>query len=84
MTLGGSNSIEAGHLKALIERIERLHEERKTISDDIADIYSEAKGTGYDVKVMRAIIRLRAQDADKRREHKEILGLYLAALGMSA
>ena len=78
-----TNSIEAGQLKAFIERIERLEEEKKTIADDIKDVYSEAKGTGYDIKIMRKIVSLRKQDRDKRREEEEILDLYLSALGMS-
>lgn len=70
------------HLKAFVERIERLEEERKAISDDIRDVYAEAKGTGFDVKALRAIVRLRKQDPDERAEHEAILGLYLVALGM--
>jgi uncharacterized protein (UPF0335 family) len=64
-----------------IERIERLEEEKRAIADDIKEVYAEAKGTGYDVKVMRKIISLRRMDRDKRREEEEILDLYLAALG---
>ncbi len=77
-----TNSIEAGHLMAFIERIERLEEDRKTVSDEIKDVYAEAKGTGYDIKVMRKIVSIRKQDQDKRREEEEILELYLQALGM--
>ncbi len=77
-----TNSIEAGHLMAFIERIERLEEDRKTVSDEIKDVYAEAKGTGYDIKVMRKIVSIRKQDQDKRREEAEILELYLQALGM--
>jgi uncharacterized protein (UPF0335 family) len=69
-------------LKAFVERIERLEEEKKTISDDIRDVYAEAKGNGYDVKALRTIVRLRKQDADERREHETILETYLHALGM--
>ena len=69
-------------LKAIIERIERLEEEKKTISDDIKDVYGEAKGNGYDVKVLRTIIRMRKQDADERAEHETILETYMQALGM--
>lgn len=70
------------HLKAFIERIERLEEEKKTLADDIKDVYGEAKATGFDVKALRAIIRLRKQDADERREHESILETYMHALGM--
>ena len=77
-----TNSIEAGHLMAFIERIERLEEDKKTVADEIKDVYAEAKGTGYDVKVIRKIVSIRKQDQDKRREEEEILELYLQALGM--
>ena len=70
------------HLKAFVERIERLEEEKKTIADDIRDVYAEAKGTGFDVKALRTIVRLRKQDADERREHETILETYMLALGM--
>jgi uncharacterized protein (UPF0335 family) len=69
-------------LKAFVERIERLEEEKKTISDDIRDVYAEAKGNGYDVKAMRAVVRLRKQDKDERVEHEAILETYMHALGM--
>ena len=69
-------------LKAIIERIERLEEEKKATSDDIRDVYAEAKGTGFDIKALRTIVRLRKQDTDERREQQEILDTYLHALGM--
>lgn len=69
-------------LKAIIERIERLEEEKKTTSDDIRDIYSEAKGGGYDVKALRTIVRMRKQDPNERAEAETILDLYLQSLGM--
>ncbi len=69
-------------LKAIIERIERLEEEQKTISDDIKDVYGEAKGNGYDVKALRTIIRMRKQDANERAEQETILETYMQALGM--
>jgi uncharacterized protein (UPF0335 family) len=75
------NTLDGGHLKAFIERIERLEEEKKAIADDIKDVYAEAKGNGYDVKIMRKVVSLRKQDANKRREEEEILDLYLSALG---
>ena len=78
-----TNSIDAGHLQAFIERIERLEEEKRALAEDIKDVYSEAKGTGYDVKVMRKIVSIRRQDRAKRLEEEEILDLYLSALGMS-
>jgi uncharacterized protein (UPF0335 family) len=69
-------------LKAIIERIERLEEEKKTISDDIRDVYAEAKGNGYDVKALRTIVRMRKQDANERAEQETILETYMHALGM--
>ena len=69
-------------LKAIIERIERLEEEKKTISDDIRDVYAEAKGNGFDVKALRTIVRMRKQDANERAEQETILETYLQALGM--
>jgi uncharacterized protein (UPF0335 family) len=69
-------------LKAFVERIERLEEEKKAISDDIRDVYAEAKGTGYDVKAMRAVVRLRKQDKDERVEYEAVLETYMHALGL--
>jgi uncharacterized protein (UPF0335 family) len=69
-------------LKAIIERIERLEEEKKTISDDIRDVYAEGKGNGFDVKALRAIVRLRKQDPNERQEAETILETYMQALGM--
>ncbi|MBX9820831.1 DUF2312 domain-containing protein [Afipia birgiae] len=77
-----AHSFAKGQLKAIIERIERLEEEKKTISDDIKDVYGEAKGNGFDVKVLRTIIRMRKQDADERQEQETILETYMQALGM--
>jgi uncharacterized protein (UPF0335 family) len=70
------------HLKAFVERIERLEEEKKAIADDVRDVYAEAKANGFDLKALRAIVRLRKQDADERREHETILETYRHALGM--
>jgi uncharacterized protein (UPF0335 family) len=69
-------------LRAFIERVERLEEEKKTISDDIRDVYAEAKAVGYDVKALRTIVRLRKQDADERKEYETVLETYMHALGM--
>ena len=70
------------HLKAFVERIERLEEEKKAIADDIRDVYAEAKGTGFDVKALRTIVRLRKLDVDERKEQEAILETYMHALGM--
>lgn len=77
-----SQTVAAGQLRAFIERVERLEEEKQTIADDIKDVYAEMKGTGFDTKAVRAIIRLRKQDANERQEAEAILDLYKAALGM--
>jgi uncharacterized protein (UPF0335 family) len=69
-------------LKSIIERIERLEEEKATIGSDIRDVFAEAKGNGYDVKALRTIVRLRKQDANERAEQETILETYLQALGM--
>jgi len=69
-------------LKAFIERVERLEEEKKALADDIRDVYAEAKGSGFDVKALRTIVRLRKQDANERKEQEAILETYMHALGM--
>lgn len=69
-------------LKAIIERVERLEEEKKAISDDIRDVFAEAKANGFDVKALKTIIRLRKQDAEERKEHEAIVETYMHALGM--
>lgn len=76
--------ISADRLKSFVERIEKLTEERKSISDDISDIYSEAKGTGYDVKTIRKIVALRKMDAADREEQAQLLDDYAHALGVFA
>jgi uncharacterized protein (UPF0335 family) len=78
-----SQTVAAGQLRAFIERIERLEEEKKTISEDIKEVYAEAKGTGFDTKAVRVIIRLRKKDQAERQEEEAILDLYKAALGMA-
>ncbi|HEY8947501.1 MAG TPA: DUF2312 domain-containing protein [Rhizomicrobium sp.] len=70
------------HLKSFIERIERLEEEKAALAADIREVYSEAKGTGFDVKIMRQVVRLRKLDTADRQEQDAILDLYLDALGM--
>jgi uncharacterized protein (UPF0335 family) len=69
-------------LKAFVERIERLEEEKKAIADDIRDVHAEAKGNGFDVKSLRTVVRLRKQDINERKEQEAILETYLHALGM--
>jgi uncharacterized protein (UPF0335 family) len=77
-----AQAIAADQLKALIERIEKLEEEKRELSEDIKDVYGEAKGNGYDVKVLRKIISIRKLDKDERMEQDAIMELYLSALGM--
>ena len=69
-------------LRLLIERIERLEEEKKGIADDVKDVYAEAKAVGYDVKIMRQIVRIRKMKPDDRREMEMLLDTYKAALGL--
>lgn len=76
-------SIAADELRLLIERIERLEEEKKAIADDVRDVYAEAKSRGYDGKIMRQIVRLRKMETHDRQEMEAILDTYKAALGLA-
>lgn len=69
-------------LRAIIERIERLEEEKAALTADIREVYAEAKGNGFDAKALRAIVRLRKQDMHERQEQEAILATYMVALGM--
>lgn len=77
-----SQTVAAGQLRAFIERVERLEEEKSQLQEDIKEIFAEMKGTGFDTKAVRTIIRLRKKDANERQEEEAILDLYKAALGM--
>jgi uncharacterized protein (UPF0335 family) len=79
-----SNSVSGEELKAFIERIERLEEEKAALAGDIRDVYSEAKANGFDTKIMRKIVTLRRKDHAERKEEEAIMELYLEALGMQA
>ncbi|WP_062223197.1 DUF2312 domain-containing protein [Aureimonas sp. D3] len=79
-----TDEVAQDQLRSFVERIERLEEEKKTIADDIKDVYAEAKGNGFDTKVLRKVISLRKQDAQERQEQEAIMDLYLQALGMEA
>ena len=79
-----SDPVAQDQLRAFIERIERMEEEKRAIADDIKEIYAEAKGNGFDTKVLRQVIRIRKQDHSERMEQEAILELYMAALGMQA
>ncbi|MRG55000.1 DUF2312 domain-containing protein [Phyllobacterium sp. SYP-B3895] len=79
---GGVGGVAAAELRQFIERIERLEEEKTTLQDDIKEVMAEAKGRGYDTKIIRTIVRLRKKDANERKEEEAILELYMNALGM--
>lgn len=74
--------VSADRLRQYIERVERLEEERAGISDDIKDVYAEAKSAGFETKVMRQLVKLRKMDSQKRQEQEELLELYKAAIGL--
>ena len=78
-----NGEISGNRLKSFIERIERLEEEKKAMGEDIRDVYSEAKSTGFEPKIMRKIVSMRKANLEKRREEQELLELYMAALGMA-
>ena len=71
-----------GQLRSLVERIERLEEEKKTIAADIKEVYAEAKANGFDTKILRKVVSLRKKEATEREEEQSMLDLYMAALGM--
>lgn len=77
-----TGGVSGQRLKAFIERVERLEEEKAALAEDIKDIMAEAKGTGFDTKTMRKIIRLRKMDRQKREEEEELLELYKSAIGL--
>ena len=79
-----SSSVSRDHLRSFVERIERLEEEKKSISDDIRDVYAEAKANGYDAKTLRKVVSLRKLDSMEREEQEALLDLYMNALGMNA
>lgn len=78
-----TESVAQDQLRAFVERIERMEEEKKAIADDIKEIYAEAKGNGFDTKVLRQIVRIRKQDHSERMEQEALLELYMTALGMA-
>lgn len=75
--------IAGAEVLSFIERVERLEEEKKTISEDIRDVFGEAKGRGFDVKVLKEIVKIRKQDRDQRSEFETLLDLYMRAMNMS-
>lgn len=83
MTTVSADSVAQDQIKAFIERIERLEEEKSSIAGDIKEVYAEAKGNGFDTKVLRKVVSIRKQDRNERLEQESLLELYLTALGMS-
>lgn len=81
--MGISSNVAGEQLKAFIERIERLEEDKKQITDDIKDVFAEAKGQGFETKIMKQVLRLRKLNASERDEQDHLLALYLHALGMA-
>lgn len=77
-----STTVAAGQLKAIIERIERLEEEKREVAGQVKEVYAEAKGNGFDAKTLRKIVALRRKDTEERQEEEALLDLYMHALGM--
>lgn len=82
-TSAEASGVTADRLRSFVERIERLEEEISSLNDDKKEVYSEAKGQGFDVPTIKKIVRLRAKDTDQRREEEALLETYLSALGMA-
>ena len=78
------SSVAQDQLRTIIERIERMEEEKAAVAADIKEIYSEAKGNGFDTKILKTIVKIRKQDANERMETEALLELYMSALGMAA
>lgn len=79
---GHNSAVNAAHLRAFVERVETIRSSQADLAEDLKDLYSEVRSVGYDAKIVKEIVKIRAQDRDKRREHDEILSIYLVALGM--
>ena len=79
-----TTAVAAGQLKAVIERIERLEEERKAVAEQVKEVYAEAKANGFDTKTLRKVVQLRKRSTEERQEEEALLDLYLAALGDAA
>ena len=79
-----STTVHGAQLRGIIERIERLEEEKKEVAEQIKEVYAEAKGNGFDPKILREVVRLRKKSADERSEAEAMLDLYMQALGMVA
>ncbi len=79
-----ASGVSGQRLRSFIQRIEKLEEDKAAVGEDLKEVYAEAKGTGFDVKIIRQIVRLRKVEVEKRREFDELLELYKAAIGMEA
>jgi uncharacterized protein (UPF0335 family) len=77
-----SGEISSERLRSFVKRIEKLEEDKAAVSEDLKEVYAEAKGTGFDVKIIHQIVRIRKMELEKRREQEELLDLYMSALGM--
>lgn len=77
-----TQGVSGERLRSFIQRIEKLNEDKEAVANDLKEVYAEAKGTGFDTKILRQIIRLRKQAIEDRREESELLDLYMAAIGM--
>lgn len=80
-TIDVINATAQGKLKSIIERVERLEEDKAAVANDLKEVYAEAKGEGFDVKILRKVIRLRKQDTAKRQEEEALIDLYISAIG---
>ncbi|MDD5586785.1 MAG: DUF2312 domain-containing protein [Alphaproteobacteria bacterium] len=81
---GTGGEVSSERLRSFIKRIEKLEEDKAAVLEDLRDVYAEAKGTGFDARIIRQIVRLRKMESEKRREQEELLDLYKSALGMEA
>ena len=81
--MSGPGGVAGDQLRAFVERIERLEEEKKGLQDDIKDVFAEMKGRGYEPKIVKKILQLRRQDADQRQQEESLLEVYMSALGMA-
>lgn len=81
---GTGGEVSSERLRSFVKRIEKLEEDKAAVLEDLRDVYAEAKGTGFDARIIRQIVRLRKMESEKRREQEELLDLYKSALGMEA
>ena len=82
--MANTGGVAGDQIRSIIERVERLEEDKQAIADDIKEVYAEAKANGFDTKVLRQVVRIRKQDKAERQEQEALLDLYLHALGMRA